>query len=296
MHSNAFLRRPFSILAAALVLCGLFFTDATAQRRRPTPPRPAADNSETSAARVSSPRDALGFTPGDDRRVADWTQITDYFKRLDRASDRVLVQQIGESTLGRPLFVAYLSAPENIRSLDRYREIQRRLADPRLVASDAARERLVREGKTVVVISCSIHSTEIVASQMSMQLAYELASAQDADTREILNNTILILIPRVCSGRSGSPKSFTTYTSRGRPARASSSRPSTTRRTRTSPRSCSERSDSSATRSPRTRRPPGSRASPPTRSTTRGGTAASAPRPTTTTQSASSPRPRARAF
>jgi len=195
MHSNAFLRRPFSILAAALVLCGLFFTDATAQRRRPTPPRPAADNSETSAARVPSPRDALGFTPGDDRRVADWTQITDYFKRLDRASDRVLVQQIGESTLGRPLFVAYLSAPENIRSLDRYREIQRRLADPRLVASDAARERLVREGKTVVVISCSIHSTEIVASQMSMQLAYELASAQDADTREILNNTILILIP-----------------------------------------------------------------------------------------------------
>ncbi|PYS78661.1 MAG: hypothetical protein DMF66_05605, partial [Acidobacteria bacterium] len=195
MHSNAFLRRPFSILAAALVLCGLFFTDATAQRRRPTPPRPAADNSETSAARVPSPRDALGFTPGDDRRVADWTQITDYFKRLDRASDRVLVQQIGESTLGRPLFVAYLSAPENIRSLDRYREIQRRLADPRLVASDAARERLVREGKTVVVISCSIHSTEIVASQMSMQLAYELATARDADTREILDSTILILIP-----------------------------------------------------------------------------------------------------
>ncbi|MET0645487.1 MAG: M14 family zinc carboxypeptidase, partial [Pyrinomonadaceae bacterium] len=50
-------------------------------------------------------------------------------------------------------------------------------------------------GKTVVVISCSIHSTEIVASQMSMQLAYQLASAQDAETREILDNTILILIP-----------------------------------------------------------------------------------------------------
>ncbi|HYY96082.1 MAG TPA: M14 family zinc carboxypeptidase, partial [Pyrinomonadaceae bacterium] len=70
-----------------------------------------------------------------------------------------------------------------------------RLADPRLVASDAERERLVREGKAVVVISCSIHSTEVVASQMSMQLAYELAAAKDADTVEILNNTILILIP-----------------------------------------------------------------------------------------------------
>jgi hypothetical protein len=196
MHSSAFLRRLFALFAAALVLCSLLSTHAGAQRRRPAPPHPpAAGDSETSAARAPSPRDVLGFTPGDDRRVADWTQITDYFKRLDRASDRVLVQQIGESTLGRPLVVAYVSAPGNIRSLDRYREIQRRLADPRLVTSDAERERLIREGKTVVVISCSIHSTEIVASQMSMQLAYELATARDAETSEVLNNTILLLVP-----------------------------------------------------------------------------------------------------
>ncbi|PYS95616.1 MAG: peptidase M14 [Acidobacteria bacterium] len=84
---------------------------------------------------------------------------------------------------------------QNIRELNKYRDIQRRLADPRLVQSAAERDRLVREGKTVVAISCSIHSTEIVASQMSMQLAYELATARDTDTREILDNTILILIP-----------------------------------------------------------------------------------------------------
>jgi hypothetical protein len=145
--------------------------------------------------RVPSPRDVLGFTPGDDRKVADWTQIRDYFTRLDRASERVRVETIGETTLGRTLIAAYISAPENIRELDKYRDIQRRLADPRLVKNEAERDRLVREGKAVVVISCSIHSTEIVASQMSLQLAYELASAQDAETREILSNTILILIP-----------------------------------------------------------------------------------------------------
>jgi hypothetical protein len=197
MHSSAPLRRHSPFLAAALALCTLLSTDASAQRRRPRPntPPPAAAAPETAGLRAPSPRDVLGFTPGDDRRVADWTQITDYFKRLDRASDRVLVQQVGESTLGRPLIAAFISAPENIRELDRYRDIQRRLADPRLVRDEAERERLIREGKTVVVISCSIHSTEIVASQMSMQLAYELASAADADTREILNNTILILIP-----------------------------------------------------------------------------------------------------
>jgi hypothetical protein len=194
MHP-AFLRRP-SLLAALLFLCALLPADATAQqRRRPRPPRPPAAAPETPDARVPAPRDLLGFTPGDDRKVADWTQISEYFKRLDAASDRVRVRTVGTSTLGRTLFAAFVSSPENIRELDRYREIQRRLADPRLVQGDAERDRLLREGKTVVVVNCSIHSTEIVASQMSMQLAYELAAARDAETREILDNTILILIP-----------------------------------------------------------------------------------------------------
>ncbi|HYN86487.1 MAG TPA: M14 metallopeptidase family protein, partial [Pyrinomonadaceae bacterium] len=146
-------------------------------------------------ARPPSPQSVLKFTPGDDRKVADWTQIRDYFARLDAASDRVRVEEIGRTTLGRPLVVAYVSAPENIRELAKYKEVQRRLADPRLVASDAERERLISEGRVVVAVSCSIHSTEVVASQMSMQLAYELASAEDPETREILSNVILLLIP-----------------------------------------------------------------------------------------------------
>src|SRR6266550_3612350 len=146
-------------------------------------------------AAVPSPRSVLGFTPGDDRTVADWNQITDYFARLDKASDRILVQTLGQSTLKRPLIVALISARENILALQKYKEIQRQLADPRTLTGEVQRNRLIANGKVVVAISCSIHSTEIVASQMSMQLAYELATAQDADSREILQNTILLLIP-----------------------------------------------------------------------------------------------------
>ena len=156
---------------------------------------------QTNASRVSasatipSPKSVLGFTPGDDRTIADWSQITDYFTRLDRASDRVSVETLGQSTLKRPLIVAFISARENILALEKYKDIQQQLADPRKVADRIQRDRLLVNGKVVVAISCSIHSTEIVASQMSMQLAYELATAQDADTREILQNTILLLIP-----------------------------------------------------------------------------------------------------
>ena len=144
---------------------------------------------------IPSPKSILGFTPGEDRTIADWTQITNYFARLDEASDRVTVQTLGQSTLKRPLIVAFISARENILALQKYKDIQRQLADPRLAMQPAQRDRLIADGKTVVTISCSIHSTEIVASQMSMQLAYELATAEDAETREILQNTILLLIP-----------------------------------------------------------------------------------------------------
>ena len=155
-----------------------------AQRLRPTATTPPP-----------APNSILGFTPGDDRKIADWSQITDYFARLDKTSDRMLVQTIGRSTLQRPLIAAFISSRENIAALMKYRDLQAKLGDPRTIKSQAELDRILTEGKVVVAISCSIHSTEIVASQMSMQLAYELVSAQDPETVEILQNTILILIP-----------------------------------------------------------------------------------------------------
>ena len=181
-------RHRAALIACVAVLLLAFCVNSpvvSAQRRIPVP-----------ASRTTpSPRSVLGFNPGDEHTIADWGQITDYFGRLDKASDRVLVQTIGETTLRRPIIVAIISARENILALDKYKGIQRRLSDPRLVTGEQERDRLIQDGKVVVTISCSIHSTEIVASQMSMVLAYELASAQDAETREILKNTILLLIP-----------------------------------------------------------------------------------------------------
>ena len=144
---------------------------------------------------IPSPQKILGFHPTDDKTIADWSQIVNYFQKLDAASDKVVVKEIGKTTLGKPLIVAFISAPENIKNLEKYRQINAKLANPQTIKTQAEADSLILNGKTVVSISCSIHSTEIVASQVSMNLAYELATATDSDTREILNNTILLLIP-----------------------------------------------------------------------------------------------------
>ncbi|MEP6924567.1 MAG: M14 metallopeptidase family protein [Pyrinomonadaceae bacterium] len=150
---------------------------------------------QTKPSGIPSPKSILGFEPTTDKTIADWRQITDYFAKLDAASERIKVETIGQTTLGKPFIVAFISSEENIRNLDKYKAIQAKLADPRTVKDDKERDRLVADGKTVVVISCSIHSTEIVASQMSLNLAFQMATANDADSQEILNNTILLLIP-----------------------------------------------------------------------------------------------------
>ena len=144
---------------------------------------------------VPSPQSILGFQPTQEKTIADWSQITNYFAKLDAASNRVAVQEIGKTTLGKPLIVAFISSPENIKNLEKYKQINQKLADPRTIKNAGELEDLIKNGKTIVSISCSIHSTEIVASQMSMNLAFELATAKDADSLEILSNTILLLIP-----------------------------------------------------------------------------------------------------
>ncbi len=147
------------------------------------------------AQSVPTPKSVLGFQPTDDKTIADWSQITNYFAKLDAASDKVKVQEIGKTTLGKPLIVAFISSADNIKNLEKYKQINQKLADSRTIKGDAELHNLLENGKTIVSISCSIHSTEIVAAQMSMNLAYELTSKNDEDTRQILDNTILLLIP-----------------------------------------------------------------------------------------------------
>ncbi len=145
-------------------------------------------------AQLPSPKSQLGFAVGADRKLADWNEIIRYFNALDKSSERVEVVELGKSTEGRPLVLAIITAPKNFARRDDILNIQRRLADPRQVHADSLAGYL-RRGRTVVMINCSIHSTEIAASQMAMELAYKLASDNDAITQEILDNVILLLTP-----------------------------------------------------------------------------------------------------
>src|SRR5437016_891866 len=108
------------------------------------------------AASVPSPSEFLGFEVGADKKLADYRQIAKYFQALKAASPRVDIQVLGKTTLGEDMFMAIISSEENIKNARRIREIAKRLADPRGL-SNAEAERLEKEGKVVLLVTCNIH-------------------------------------------------------------------------------------------------------------------------------------------
>jgi hypothetical protein len=153
-------------------------------------------HAQSHRAAVPAPASVIGFEPGTDRKLPEWAQIVAYFKALDAASPRVEVRTLGTTTLGRPFIAAFIADSATLANLPKLLETQRRLADPRLTT---ARERaaLERDGKAVVLVTSSIHSTEVGAILTPLILAHRLATGADEEARAIRRNTLVILVPSV---------------------------------------------------------------------------------------------------
>jgi hypothetical protein len=145
----------------------------------------------------TSPEQYLGFRPGADRQLADYAQIVAYLQKLASESPRVKVVDIGETVLKRRDMMVIITSAANMKNLDRYKQISHQLRDARSVTPEMA-AKLAAEGKVIIAMGCNIHSTEIGASQMSMELAYRLAKGDAPfDVEKVLNDVIVLLIPSV---------------------------------------------------------------------------------------------------
>lgn len=142
----------------------------------------------------TTPEAYLGFRVGADTKLASYQQLSGYFDLLDKASDRLQIREIGVTTEGKRMFVAEISSPGNLKNLKKIYEMGSKLHDPRKVRDAKEEAELLKSAKTSIVLNCSMHASEVAASQMSMELAYNLVTGNDADTKQILDNTVVQLI------------------------------------------------------------------------------------------------------
>ncbi len=145
-------------------------------------------------AAVPTPESHFGHRMGEDRKLVDWDKVVSYFQALEKSSDRLRTRVLGKTVDGKPFLAAFISSPATLRQLDRYQLIQRRLADPRRTPEEEA-ARLVIDGKAIVMITCSVHSTEVASTMTAVEFAWRLLAEEKPRFRAILDNVILILVP-----------------------------------------------------------------------------------------------------
>src|SRR5215467_3022145 len=146
-----------------------------------------------SASRITTPKEALGFSVGDDYMVAGYEQLTAYWKKLASESDRMKLVDIGPTSEGRRQYMAILTSPENLKKLDHYRDISRRLALADGLTDEQAHA-LAHEGKAVIWIDGGLHSSETVGSQQLIETVYQWVSRNDAETLRFLADAIVLCV------------------------------------------------------------------------------------------------------
>src|SRR6476660_4035795 len=145
------------------------------------------------AQAITTPKQHFGFNIGDDYQLATYTQLVDYWHKLDKESDRMRVVEIGKTAEGRPQLMAIITSPENFKKLDRYKDISKKLALAEGLTDDQARA-LAREGKGVVWIDGGLHATEVLGAHQLIETVYQLVSRTDAETQRFLNDLVILAV------------------------------------------------------------------------------------------------------
>ncbi|HET9423985.1 MAG TPA: M14 metallopeptidase family protein [Gemmatimonadaceae bacterium] len=150
-------------------------------------------SSVASAQKITTPKEEFGKSFGDDYFLANYRQISAYWQKLARESDRMRLVDIGKTAEGRTQYMAIVSSPANLARLDRYREISARLAKAEGL-TDAQARALAKEGKAVVWIDGGLHATETLGAQQLAEMVYQMVSRTDEETLRILDDVVTLFV------------------------------------------------------------------------------------------------------
>src|SRR5215472_16235535 len=107
-------------------------------------------------AAVPSPEQYFGFRIGADKKLVRWDKIVEYMQAVATGTDRVRFRNLGPTTLGNPFIMVEVSSAENLKNLDRFKDLERKLYFQGGAPTDAERDEIFRSGKSVVFITNNI--------------------------------------------------------------------------------------------------------------------------------------------
>ncbi|HET9530418.1 MAG TPA: M14 family zinc carboxypeptidase [Blastocatellia bacterium] len=141
---------------------------------------------------VPRPSSVTGYEPG--QFQTPHGQIVRVLEKIAAAApDRVRLIENGETWEHRKLYLAVVSAPENLARLDEIKASIAKLADPRRIASEAEVDQIARSTPIVVWLNYGIHGNESASYEAVQQVLYQLAASEEPRTVEILRNAVVVI-------------------------------------------------------------------------------------------------------
>jgi len=135
----------------------------------------------------------LGYSVGE--RLSRHADIEKYITTLADSSKRVELHAYGKSYEGRTLYYLIISSPKNLAKIDTIKSVLVKLADPRLIEDDGELESIIQKTPAITWIAANVHGREHSTAEAAMLLAYQLTAGEDEITKQIIENTVVIIDP-----------------------------------------------------------------------------------------------------
>ena len=170
------------VVAVALVSSALAGAIGRAQTARPS--------------ELPSPEQFFGYQMGADRKLANWDKLLEYYQTLAKSAKNMRLVELGKSSEGRPYIALFITSPANLAKLDRLKQLNARLADPRGL-SEAEAQKVITEARAVVIQSFALHSSEVAAAQTAAEYVYDSITRTDEEAQRMLDNVVSIVVPSI---------------------------------------------------------------------------------------------------
>jgi Zinc carboxypeptidase len=144
--------------------------------------------------KVPTPQKFLGYIAGTPEKLTYSEDIYRYLRALETASPRIKIFSIGKTEEGREMILAVIANEDTISNIDRYKDITRKLSDPRKINETEA-EQLIQQGKPMYYLTGALHSPETGSPEMLIELAYRLVVEETPVVQSIRNNIITLITP-----------------------------------------------------------------------------------------------------
>ncbi|WP_138433886.1 M14 family zinc carboxypeptidase [Winogradskyella algicola] len=134
---------------------------------------------------IPTPKSIVGHEVGEWHITHD--KLVQYMRELAEVSNRVSIEDRGQTFEGRPLILLTITSPSNHSKLDH-------IKTQHIEATDTDKANF-KDMPIVVYQGFSIHGNEPSGSNAALALAYYLAAAEGSEIENLLKNTVILFDP-----------------------------------------------------------------------------------------------------